>query len=252
MNDDTIIQMIKESATSDIEIEYREPNTYMIHTGFTYPDFDELHIILTKRNGDWILTDNGHTMMWLSYDDFTMTRTRKILLNKTLNQNNVVLDDGVLLVRCPDNVGDMGLALRSIITTELQMADLIFMKKESVKDTFIEDLKSAFTNSELSEKCKFDTKIVGSDNMEYRADIYIEAKKPILIFGIHSTIQCSRATVTMLSLNRDGPEYVFMTVFDDKKQIPEKDIRRAINASVKTAYGAEEAVDWAKKLLALT
>lgn len=69
------------------------------------------------------LTDEGHTLMWLSYENFNFTDTRAKLLNKYVNQNNVKLDDGRIYIEtdAPENVGP---ALSSLIQTMLQVAGL--------------------------------------------------------------------------------------------------------------------------------
>lgn len=251
-NTDSIIGSIKQSAGSEIDVEQYTKDRYLVHTGFTYPDGDELHIVLTKKGNDWILTDDGHTMMWLSYEEFNMTDSRKDLLNRTLNTNGISLDDGKLSIKCPEDTDGIGVALRSMIMTELQMADLLYLGRRVVKSTFVEDLKSAFVGSDISDRCHFDAKVVGPDDIEYNADVLIDCMRPILVFGIRSPVQCARATVSMLSLNRDQGKYLFMIVFDKDCQIPRRDAEKAINASIKTVYGSDEAVNGAKRLLSFS
>lgn len=235
----------------DCEIEERGKDRYMVHTGYTYPDGDELHILIEKSDGSWIITDEGHTMMWLSYEDFNITETRKTLLSRTLNTNGITMKNGELFVVCPKDKSEIGIALRSMIQAQIQIADLLFLDRETIRDTFLEDLKETFVNSDVSDKCRYNHVIIGDNNIEYRADVYIESEKPIVIFGIHSPIQCSRATIAMLSLNRSEQKYIFMTVIDSKGQIPKNDLKKAINASIKTTYDLNDAVNDAKRLLSL-
>jgi hypothetical protein len=252
MNAEEIIDSLKKSICSGLEVETRTTNRFMIHTGYTYPDGDELHIILTKNDGKWIFTDEGHTMMWLSYANFNMTDSRKNTLDRTLNVNGVSLSNGELSIAIDSDAPDsVGLSLKSLIQTEIQAADLLYLDKDVVKDTFLDDLKTMFVNSNISDRCSYNRKIIGKDNMEYYADVFIDSKTPILVFGIHSPIQCSRATVAMLSLNKTGMDYVFMTVFDSNSQISSGDRDKAINAAVKTAIGINEAVKGAEMLLGL-
>lgn len=249
---DSIIGSIKQSAGSEIDVEPYTQDRYLVHTGFTYPDGDELHIVLTKKGNDWIFTDDGHTMMWLSYEEFNLTYSRRNLLNRTLNSNGVSLNEGRLTIKCPSDMDGIGVALRSMIMTELQIADLLYLDKKVVKSTFVEDLKSAFVESDIFDICHFDAKVIGTDDIEYNADVLIDAVKPILVFGIRSPVQCARATVSMLSLNRNQEKYLFMIVFDKDCQIPRRDAEKAINASIKTVYGSDEAVNGAKRLLSFS
>jgi hypothetical protein len=249
MDAEELIAGLRKSSCSDLEVERRTTNRFMIHTGYTYPDGDELHILLVDNDGKWILTDEGHTTMWLSYENFKITDSRRNLLDRTLNTNGVTLSDGELYIEV--NPNSAGLGLRSIIQAEIQIADLLYLSKENVKDTFMEDLKSAFIDSRISDKCTYNRKIVGQDGMEYRADVCIDGSTPILIFGIRTPMQCARATIAMLSLNKDGPRYLFMAVFDNNPQIPDGDRDKAINAAVKTTVGIDEAVRGAEMLMSL-
>ena len=251
MNANDVIDNLKKTICSGLEIETRTTNRFMIHTGYTYPDGDELHILLVKDDEKWKLTDEGHTMMWLSYENLNMTDSRKDALDRTLKGNGVSLSDGELSIDIDaDSPDSAGLALKSLIQTEIQAADLLYLNKEVIKDTFMDDLKNTFINSDISDRCSYNHKIV-KDNMEYYADVFIENKTPILIFGIHSPIQCARATVAMLSLNSTGMNYIFMTVFDNNSQISSGDRNKAINAAIKTTIGIKEAVKGAEMLLGL-
>lgn len=137
-----VLDLLKQQYCSDLELEERSLNKYMIHTGYTYPDGDELHILLEKQDDAWCFTDDGHTMMWLSYSDFELTDTRRSLLEKTLRSNNVRIDDGVLYVSCSNRDYDrLGACLRSMIQTEIQLTDLQYLEKDVVRDTFNEDLR---------------------------------------------------------------------------------------------------------------
>ena len=139
MNAEDIIESLKKSICLGLEIETRTTNRFMIHTGYTYPDGDELHIILTQDDGKWIFTDEGHTMMWLSYADFSMTDSRKNALDKTLDINGVSLSDGELSIAIDsDAPGSVGLSLKSLIQTEIRIADLLYLDKGAVKDTLLD------------------------------------------------------------------------------------------------------------------
>lgn len=137
MDADDLIGILKKSICSGLEVESRTLNRFMIHTGYTYPDGDELHIILVKEDDCWLFSDEGHTMMWLSYEDFKLTEMRKSLLDRTLRTNGVSLKDGSLFIPIKaHDVDSIGLSLKSLIQTEIQVADLLYLDKEAVRDRF--------------------------------------------------------------------------------------------------------------------
>lgn len=87
--------------------------------------------------------------------------------------------------------------------------------------------------------------------MEYSADIRINGSRPLLIFGIHTPLQCNRATIAMMTLRSNNQNYLFMTIFDDNVKFEKNDFNKAINESMKSVIGTSDAVNGAKMLLNL-
>ena len=135
---DKVMGAMKEAMRPSISFEPRGIGAYLVHTGHTYPDGDELRIVLRNRDGEWILTDDGHTMMWLSYGDFKLTESRKALLDTTLASNCAEIEDGRIWISLAER--DPAAVLTSFIQTLIQVADLpIYLSRHSVRSTFSED-----------------------------------------------------------------------------------------------------------------
>ena len=128
-----IIGKLREGIRSELEAEELTVNGFMIHTGFTYPDGDELHIILSEDEGGWRFSDEGHTMMWLSYEDFNLTDSRRSMLDRTLKGNGVSMGRGELYIGF--DADTVCVALRSMIQAEIQVADLLYLDKEILRNT---------------------------------------------------------------------------------------------------------------------
>ncbi len=96
-----------------------DTNRYLIGTGCCFPDGDELHIVLKRDGRDWILSDEGYTMMWMSYEG----RDSIAVLDDALCINGAELSDGRIIVRLVDrSVSD---CLQSMIRVLSQAADLL-------------------------------------------------------------------------------------------------------------------------------
>ena len=55
------------SSCPHVEVTDLGHGRHYIGTGFTYDDGGELRIILKRgRDGGWVLSDEGHALMWLS------------------------------------------------------------------------------------------------------------------------------------------------------------------------------------------
>lgn len=120
------INTIKKIICSSYNFEEYGIDSYLVHTGYTYHDGDELHIVI-KSEGDRIkITDEGHTLMWLSYEEYNMTPSRKDQYQRILSENNTLDDRGRIYV-IYDDIKETSAYLKSIIQTLLQVADLCSM-----------------------------------------------------------------------------------------------------------------------------
>ena len=128
---DAMVESMKKSICSKVFLEAKGIDRYLIHTGFTFQDGDELHIVLKKRDGKWIITDDAHTLMWLSHEDFNLSDTRKAILEVTLSSNNVSFEDGRIYIDCTGK--DMGQCFMSMIQAILQTADTLYPTSDRVQ-----------------------------------------------------------------------------------------------------------------------
>lgn len=112
-----------ESIASCYEFEEIGDGEHLVHTGMYLDDGDELHIVMREVSGGYVLTDEGHTMMWLSSDGHGLDDDRKGLLDRIVGQYGVVLDGGRLSVFA-DSASEAGPALSSLIQAILRVSHL--------------------------------------------------------------------------------------------------------------------------------
>ncbi len=104
------------------KMEELDGGDYLVHTDKYFDDGDELHIVL-KTDGEMMLSDEGHTIMWLTYDNFYLTHARERILNRIFGQNNVSFEDGRITVSVK-TVDDFGSSLASMVQAISQVADM--------------------------------------------------------------------------------------------------------------------------------
>ena len=63
-----IIQAFKESACGEINLASSGINRYIVDVPFKFTDGDHYVVILKQEGMGWILSDEGHTFMHLSYE----------------------------------------------------------------------------------------------------------------------------------------------------------------------------------------
>jgi len=240
MNKNDIIEAIRGSMCAGLEIEERGIDRYVIHTDFTYPDGDELRIILKKQDSRWMLTDEGHTMMWLSYEDFNLnSAARNNLLSRALASNRAELIDGRICVRFEED--EAGGAVHSMIQALIQTADLIYTDREVIRSTFAEDMRNRF-RSRLKEGTFETSKTVRNKKGErYEVDVYVEGNEPILVFAVNNKDRCLEATLAIVTLAaEDEMKFTSMIVIDEDADIPQTVRDRAISRADKAYVGLEE------------
>ncbi|MDO5853116.1 MAG: DUF1828 domain-containing protein [Thermoplasmata archaeon] len=107
----------------EFTLESMETGRFLVHTEFMFPDGDELHIVLRRRNDDWELSDEGHTLMWLSYEEPSLASARMDILEEILDRNHSAIHDGRISVPCDGR--EFRDCLPSMIRTLMQTADIL-------------------------------------------------------------------------------------------------------------------------------
>jgi len=243
-NYEQIIEAIRRSMCADTGYTEIGMNRTLLHTGHFFPDGDEFRIVLEYRGEEgWVITDDGHTAMWLSYEDFEITDSRKDILRRILNTNGVKFDEGEVYVECDEN--NAGRALKSLIQAIQQMSDLIFLRKETVRSTFNEELKEILHKS-FGTRCTLNVVRKIRDE-EFVFDAYIEAGgtegSSIYVLSVHAKDRGTEAYIALLNIEAErliegkgeyhrkpGAPY-YMTVISDDAGIPKKTMDRIINKS---------------------
>lgn len=129
MNDSyELISAMITAIGSGIGFETRGMDRHMVHTGFCFPDGDEIHMILKREDDGWVLTDEGHTTMWISYAsdlDGSMLR----LLETTARSDDIPYEDGIVSVKVSKDI--FGRCLRSMMQAILQASELHLLRPDT-------------------------------------------------------------------------------------------------------------------------
>lgn len=82
---ETIERDFKKKVCDKFRLASEGMNRYRVFTPFMFEDGDHLSIILKRENGKWMLSDEGHTYMHLTYDiderDLQRGTRQKIITN---------------------------------------------------------------------------------------------------------------------------------------------------------------------------
>ncbi len=125
MSIETIERDFREKVCSELRLTSEGIGRYRVFTPFLFDDGDHLSIVLRQENGGWVLSDEGHTFMRLTYDldaKDLQRGTRQKIISNTLSVFQVEDRDGELRLMVED--GQYGDALYSFIQALLKISQV--------------------------------------------------------------------------------------------------------------------------------
>src|SRR3989304_6628339 len=118
---------------------------YVVVHPFTFDDGDHYIVVLKSLGGgEWQLTDEGHTIMHLSYEDIDLSRGGyRGVINNTVSAFGLVNREGELTLPVPEmRFGD---ALFSFIQALVKISDVKYLERERVRSLFMEEFRGFLT-----------------------------------------------------------------------------------------------------------
>jgi len=245
MNATELQKEFKRKICEEIEVEPEGLDRFVVYTPFMFDDGDHFAIILKNVNRRWVLTDEGHTFMHMSYDEVDVSRgTRKSIIDQTLLNFHTVNDAGELRLEVPGEA--FGDALFSFIQALVKISDTAYWTRERVSSTFFEDFRQLMGSRIPADRRVFNYIERTKDPKEiYPVDCRVNSsRRPLFIFGVNSNDKCQVATITILQFEKWAFEFSSMAVFEDQTQINSKVLARFSDAVGKqfSSLGARERI----------
>ena len=198
------------------------------------------------------LTDLGHTMMHLSYEnDVTKFRegTRGKLFEQILSNHEVIEDDGEFYIE--DQIQNLSSNIFRLGQALTEINNLTFLNRARAESTFYEDLGEQLGRIIREEKVIKDYHYPEMDNSEdYPIDYYIEGKHaPLYLFGIPNRDKARLTTIILERLLRAKADFDSLLIFSDQSTIPKQDLARLSNAGGEMIASLDAEEDFSRKLL---
>ncbi len=219
----------KNKVTEKLSLSSEGVDRYRVFTPFMFEDGDHLSIVLKRMNGGWILSDEGHTYMHLTYDleekDLQKGARQKIITN-ALSMFRVEDKEGELLIPIQkDRYGD---ALYNFIQALLKITDVAYLSRERVRSTFMEDFKGFMEESIPENRREFDWFDPRHDpEGKYLIDCRInKMPRPLFVQALPNDDKTRDATITLLQFEKWGVPCRSMAIFEDQEEINRKVLAR--------------------------
>ena len=206
---------------AQIEIAAHGVDQYLVHTPFLFADGDHYVVLLKQSSTGFVLTDEGHTFMHLSYDVPQFDQgTRGSIIDRVLANYRIENNQGELLLTISDNrYGD---ALFSYVQAITRITDVSFLARERVRSTFLEDFHELVRNAAANREVTVNyAHPIHDPEKRYQIDARINghAGRQALLFGIPNDSHCRDATVILNRWERWGERFASIAVFQDQTEI---------------------------------
>ena len=204
-------------------------NRYRVFTPFLFEDGDHLAVVLKRENDGWVLSDEGHTYMHLTYDldEKDLHRgTRQKIISNALSMFSVEDKEGELRLLIPE--GQYGDALFSFIQALHKISDVTYLSRERVKSTFMEDFRSFMDATVSSDRRSFDWYDREHDPAgKYTVDCRVNGmSKPMMVFALPSDDRVRDATISLLQFERWSIPHRSMAIYEDQEEVNRKVLAR--------------------------
>ena len=226
MTTSTIAAAFRDKVCEEIDLESEGLDRHIVYTPFRFDDGDHFVVILKKNSstGLWSLTDEGHTLMHLSYGDVDVTRgTRLRVVEEILASHGVQNQSGELRIEVPGEA--FGDALFSFVQALSRVCTTAQWDHKKVRSTFFEDFRQFMEDTVPADRRIFDFSDPEIDpDGNYAVDCMIRDKnsRPWFIFAISNNNRCQQATITCYYYEQQQYEFSSIAIHQDQTTISRK------------------------------
>ncbi|MCY3986656.1 MAG: DUF1828 domain-containing protein [Candidatus Dadabacteria bacterium] len=224
-----IEQDFREKISTKIRLAPEGVDRFRVFTPFLFEDGDHLAIVLKREGERWLLSDEAHTYMHLTYDiderDLHIGTRQKIISN-TLSTFRVEDRQGELTLDVQDErYGD---ALYSFIQALLKISDVSYLSRGRVKSTFAEDFQVLLRRVVPEERMSFDWSDKEHDDRGiYTVDCRINnMPRPLFVHALSNDGKTRDATIALLQFEKWGIPFRSLAIFEDQESINRKVLSR--------------------------
>lgn len=238
----TLALDVRAKVAEQLELVQLGPDRYRIDTPLLFDDGDEYAIVLKRDGGRWILTDEAHTYMRLSFDleeEELLSGPRYDIIARALSMYDVEDRDGELILPVTeDNVGSAIFAFAQAVS---RIYDVRWMLCEPVNSTLghdVRELVCGVVPYERLEQAWHD----GERDPEgmYAVDYRINGlERPLFIQALSDDAQTQQATIALHVFNAWEIPYEAVGVFEDMERI-DRQVRERYSAVCQRQFSTLE------------
>ena len=232
----TIEKDFIDKVSAEIQLSADGQDRFLVLTPFHFNDGDQLVIVLKKMGDKWVLSDEAHTYMHLTYymdEKSLQSETRQKLILKARSMFEVEDYDGELVMEISD--GDYGQALFDFVQVLLKIIDVTYLSRETFRSTFFDDFRAFLCQKVESYRRTFDWQHPLHDpNGLYRVDCRINGMpQPLFVFALNSDNKTQAAALALHQFKEWGVKCQPIGIFEKN---PTRDVLLRFNDVCETYF----------------
>jgi hypothetical protein len=229
VNLESIERDFRKKVSEKLRLEPEGIDRFRVFTPFLFEDGDHLAVVLKRENSHWVLTDEGHTYMHLTYDldeKFFQQGTRQKIISNALSVYKVQDRGGEIMLPVEDE--QYGDALYSYVQALLKITDISYLSRERVRSTFMEDFRAFLEETVPAHRRAFDWRDQARDpEGKYLIDCRINGMaKPLFVQALPNDDKTRDATITFQRFEKWDIPFRSLAIFEDQEEISRKVLAR--------------------------
>ncbi len=230
-----------------------DDSVLMLDAPFTFPDGDHYPIYITETGtGSVRLSDQGHTLMHLSYEhdvDAFYNGPRAALREQIIRETGIAEENGVFSTETsPDGIADALFVFGQALT---KIYDLAFLSRARLASTFYEDLKTLLLGIVDEDRLEADFVPPGIPNgSSYPVDYRLEGRSdsPIFLYGVPNRDKARLTTIMLSHFLLQDLSFESIIVFENQQELPRLDLARLTNVAGTAVASLEAGDDLRRKI----
>lgn len=229
MTPEAVERNFREKVCDQLRLASEGLDRYRVFTPFQFEDGDHLAIVFKREGNTWVLSDEGHTYMHLTYelDERDLHKgTREKIITNALSVFAVEDREGELVLRIEDErYGD---ALYNFVQALLKITDVSYLSRERVRSAFMEDFRALMEETVPESRRTFEWHDRERDpDAKYSVDCRINSMpRPLFVFAVQNDDQARDTTIALHQFEKWGLPFRSMAVFEDQESINRRVLAR--------------------------
>lgn len=229
MTTDAIEREFKQKVCEELRLAEEGKDRFRIFTPFRFDDGDHLAIVLKREKNQWLLSDEGHTYMHLTYrfnESDLESGTRKEIIENSLAEFQVENRYGEFIVKIEQ--GEYGDALYRFAQALLRISDVSYLSRERVKSTFYEDFRTLIAENVPEDRYVFEWHDTQHDPEGfYKVDCHINnMATPLFIYALPNDNQVRDATISLFQFEKWENSFYPIAIFQDADKVSNKVLKK--------------------------